>query len=164
MSGFRRVTHTFEPVFDEQSRILILGSLPSVKSRETGFYYAHPQNRFWKVIAALYEAEVPQTVEEKSRLLLSSNLAIWDVIKSCEIVGSSDSSIQNVEPLDLNRIFRSCDIDTVYANGKAAAKLYRKYQQEITDKDIVELPSTSPANAAYSLERLVEAWKIIKKV
>ncbi len=161
MQSYETVTHTFEPVYNEDSKVLILGSLPSVKSRENGFYYGHAQNRFWKLLAYLYEREVPKSTQEKIDMLLFCQIAIWDVIKSCEIMGSSDSSIQNVVPMDLNQILRVCDIKQIYANGKTAAKLYRTYHQELTGRDIIELPSTSPANAAYSLERLVENWKRI---
>lgn len=161
MQNYNKVTHTFEPVYNKDSKILILGSLPSVKSRENGFYYGHAQNRFWKLLAFLYKNEVPKTTQEKIDMLLSCQIAIWDVIKSCEIIGSSDSSIQKVVPMDLNQVLKQCDIKQIYANGKMAARLYRTYQQEFTEREIVELPSTSPANAAYSLERLVENWKRI---
>ncbi len=161
MQNFEKVTHTFEPVYNVHSKILILGSLPSVKSREKGFYYGHAQNRFWKLLALLYERELPKTIEEKINMLLSCQVAIWDVIKSCEIIGSSDSSIQNVVPMDLNQILRASDIKQIYANGKTAARLYRTYHQELTGREIIELPSTSPANATYSLDRLVENWRRI---
>lgn len=152
-------THDFEPVFDSHSKILILGTFPSVKSRENRFYYGHPQNRFWKVIAGITESQVPQTIEEKKKLLLDHGIAIWDVIASCEITGSSDSSIRNVVPADLDRIFSEANIQQVYANGQTARKLYEKYCGR---KDIIGLPSTSPANAAFSLERLIQAWSVIR--
>lgn len=157
-----RISHEFAPVFNEQSRILILGTFPSVKSREQKFYYGHPQNRFWKVIARLVNAEVPLTIAEKKTLLLDNKIAVWDVIESCEITGSSDSSIKNVRPADLRMILDRAPIQKIYANGSTAKKLYDRYSLEKTGKEIIGLPSTSPANAAYSLERLLEYWKDIK--
>ena len=158
------VSHDFEPVFDENSKVLILGTFPSVKSRENQFYYGHPQNRFWKVIAGLTESEVPQTIEEKKKLLLEHGIAIWDVIESCDIIGSSDSSIKNVVPADIERVVANSKIQNIYANGGTAKKLYEKYSQKKTGREIIGLPSTSPANAAYSLERLLECWQEVKKV
>lgn len=163
MEGLSQVTHEFEPVFDQNSRVLILGTFPSVKSRENQFYYGHPQNRFWKVMARLTEEAVPQTIEEKKRLLLNHGIAIWDVISSCEIKGSSDSSIRNVVPADLSIILDACDIRRIYANGGTAKKLYDKYSKVKTGREIIGLPSTSPANAAYSLDRLMESWGEIFK-
>lgn len=160
-SKCKNVKHTFQPVYNNESRILILGSFPSVKSRENGFYYGHPQNRFWKVISGVFKCEIPQTIEEKKHLLLDFNIALWDVIESCDIIGSSDSSIQNVIPNDLNMILDNSSIETIFANGKTAAKLYEKYSQKVTGMPIITLPSTSPANAAFRLERLVDTWKII---
>ena len=160
---YTHVSHDFEPVFDENSKVLILGTFPSVKSRENQFYYGHPQNRFWKVIAGLTESEVPQTIEEKKKLLLEHGIAIWDVIESCDIIGSSDSSIKNVVPADIERVVANSKIQNVYANGGTAKKLYEKYSQKKTGREIIGLPSTSPANAAYSLERLLECWQEVKK-
>lgn len=162
MGEYQHVKHGFEPVYDEKSRILILGSLPSVKSRETGFYYGHPRNRFWQVISKLMDWPLPETIEEKKTMLLANGIAVWDVIQECDIIGSSDSSIKNVEPAQLERVLHKADIRTVYGNGKTAARLYRKYQQPKTGMEIIELPSTSPANAAFSLERLIDAWKVCK--
>ena len=161
---YTHVSHDFEPVFDENSKVLILGTFPSVKSRENQFYYGHPQNRFWKVIAGLTESEVPQTIEEKKKLLLEHGIAIWDVIESCDILGSSDSSIKNVVPADIERVVANSKIQNIYANGGTAKKLYEKYSQKKTGREIIGLPSTSPANAAYSLERLLECWQEVKKV
>ena len=161
---YTHVSHDFEPVFDENSKVLILGTFPSVKSRENQFYYGHPQNRFWKVIAGLTECEVPQTIEEKKKLLLEHGIAIWDVIESCDIIGSSDSSIKNVVPADIERVVANSKIQNIYANGGTAKKLYEKYSQKKTGREIIGLPSTSPANAAYSLERLLECWQEVKKV
>lgn len=160
---YTHVSHEFEPVFDENSKVLILGTFPSVKSRENQFYYGHPQNRFWKVIAGLTESEVPQTIEEKKKLLLEHGIAIWDVIESCDIIGSSDSSIKNVVPADIERVVVNSKIQNIYANGGTAKKLYEKYSQKKTGREIIGLPSTSPANAAYSLERLLECWQEVKK-
>ena len=160
---YTHVSHDFEPVFDENSKVLILGTFPSVKSRENQFYYGHPQNRFWKVIAGLTESEVPQTIEEKKKLLLEHGIAIWDVIESCDIIGSSDSSIKNVVPADIERVVANSKIQNIYANGGTAKKLYEKYSQKKTGREIIGLPSTSPANAAYSLERLLECWQEVKR-
>ena len=159
---YKRIKHTFEPIFDKNSKILILGSLPSVKSREEGFYYGHPQNRFWMVLSSIFNTDVPKTIDEKINLLLTNNIAIWDVVDSCDIIGSSDSSIKNVIPADLSKILKNSNIQTIYANGKTASKLYKKYSEKQTGKKIIELPSTSPANAKYTFDRLIEAWKVIK--
>ena len=156
-------THTFEPIFDKNSEMLVLGSFPSVKSRENNFYYAHPQNRFWRVVASVYSCPVPKTVEEKKNMLLSNKIAVWDVIKSCEITGSADSTIKSVIPNDLSEILSVADIKKIYANGKTAQSLYNKYIKKNTGVDIISLPSTSPANAAYSLEKLIKEWKIINE-
>ena len=161
MGEYERVKHEFPPVYDADCKILILGSLPSVKSREQMFYYGHPQNRFWRVIAALTEQIVPQNIEEKKALLLGQHIAISDVIAECDIIGSSDSSIKNVVPMDLEQILKGADIRRIYANGNTAKKLFEKFQKKSCQREIVGLPSTSPANAAYSLERLLEAWKCI---
>ena len=163
MQNYTHITHTFEPVFDNHSKILILGSLPSVRSREQGFYYGHPRNRFWKVISTLAKKSEPESINEKKQLLLDSHIAIWDVVQQCDIIGSSDASIRNVIPTELNRVFENCEINAVFANGSTAAKLYGKYQRLITNKDIITLPSTSPANAAWSLQRLIEAWQCVLK-
>ena len=157
------VKHEFDPIFDENSEILILGTLPSVKSREQNFYYGHPQNRFWKVIAALFEEPVPEKIPEKKDLLLKHHIALWDVIAECDIIGSSDSSIRNVVPADLSRILDHAPIRQIYANGGKAYELYQKYAYPITGREIVKLPSTSPANAAWQMERLLEAWAAVKE-
>lgn len=150
--------HEFAPVYDKNSRILILGTFPSVKSRETHFYYGHPQNRFWKLLALLRGWPTPETIPEKKNLLLKNGIALWDVIQSCQIAGSSDSSIKNVIPSDLSGVLANSSITRIYANGKTAKKLYDKYQKPQTHMDIIGLPSTSPANAAYSMKRLAESW------
>jgi TDG/mug DNA glycosylase family protein len=153
--------HEFLPVVDENTRVLILGTFPSVKSRESNFYYGHPQNRFWKLLARLLDCPVPQTVAEKKQMLLSHRIGIWDVVASCDITGSSDSSIKNVIPADIKGLLDQYEIEAVFANGRLAEKLYKKYSFKETGMQITALPSTSPANAAYSLERLYEHWKQI---
>ncbi len=155
------IVHGFEPVFDENSRVLILGSLPSVKSRENGFYYGHPQNRFWRVTAAVFGESVPLTVEEKRAMLLRNGAAIWDVVSECDIMGSSDASIRNVIPTDIAALLKKTAIRAVFTNGGAADRIYRRYQLPLTGTDAVKLPSTSPANAAWQLDRLTEAWRVI---
>ena len=162
MAEISRQTHEFAPVYDERSRILILGTFPSVKSREQHFYYGHPQNRFWKVLASLTQwPQIPQTIAEKKQMLLKNEIAIWDVIQSCDIAGSSDSSIKNVVPSDIGSILKNSGIARIYANGNMAKKLYEKYILPETGVPIIGLPSTSPANAAYSIERLKESWQQI---
>ena len=156
------IQHPFPPLYDAQSEILILGSFPSVKSREQQFFYGYPQNRFWRVTAAVFGAEVPVTIEEKRAFLLRNHIALWDVIASCEITGSSDSSIRNVVPNDLTPIFETAQIRQIYVNGGTAAKYYDKYQKPILQRDAIRLPSTSPANAAWSVERLVSVWQCIR--
>ena len=157
------LTHPFGPLFDEGSRVLILGSFPSVKSREMNFFYGHPQNRFWKVVAALFEEPAPATIPEKRRLILCNHLALWDSIASCEIVGSSDSSIRNAKANDIGRILENAPIQHIYCNGKKSFELYNKYIKSTTGREAECLPSTSPANAQWSLERLIEAWSVIKE-
>lgn len=158
------IHHPINPIYNKDSKILILGSFPSVKSREAGFFYGHPQNRFWKVTAAVFGAEVPATIEEKKAFLLENHIAVWDVIHSCDIVGSSDSSIRNVVANDLNVILECADIGQIYVNGKKAEELYKRYIFPQIKREAICLPSTSPANAAWSVERLVEAWKRVKEV
>ena len=168
------IIHPIEPLYDNNSKILILGSFPSVKSREQGFFYGHPRNRFWRVLAEVFEdvaflesleksgghAKIP--VEEKKAFLLRNQIAVWDVIHSCEITGSSDASIRNVVANDLSRILAEADIREIFVNGKTAEKYYQKYLEEKTGRKAVCLPSTSPANAAWNAGRLVEGWKIVR--
>ena len=156
-----RLEHGLEPIFDERSRVLVLGSFPSVMSRENGFYYGHPKNRFWQVIAAVLGAEVPSTVEEKKALLLENRIALWDVVQSCEITGSKDASIKDVVPNDVPSLLSACPIERIFANGATAFSLYQKHLLPMTKREILRLPSTSPANAAWTLERLVPAWRAI---
>ena len=158
---YEHIVHSFEPVYDKDSEILILGTLPSVKSRENNFYYGHKQNRFWKVLATLLKEPVPETIEEKKAMLLAHRIALWDVIQSCDIKGSSDSSIKNVQPTDIGMILEKTNMTQIYANGNKAGQLYKRYQFPITGIEATVLPSTSPANAAWPLARLCEAWKTI---
>lgn len=151
-------THGFGPVFDSESRVLVLGSFPSVKSREINFYYGHPRNRFWPLAARLTGSDIPETVPEKKALLIEHGIALWDSIESCEISGSSDSTIKNVTPVDIGLIMNGADIMIIACNGAASKKYYDKYLRNVTGMDAVKLPSTSPANAAWSFDRLFEAW------
>ena len=152
------IRHPFPPFYGADSKILILGSFPSVKSREQMFFYGHPQNRFWKVMAALFSDEVPKTISDKKKFLTKNHIALWDVIGSCDIEGSSDASISNVVPNDLTEILTGADIRSIIVNGKTADKYYRKYIQPKIGREALCLPSTSPANAAWSVKRLVEEW------
>lgn len=155
---WERVTQEFPPICDTESRVLILGTAPSRKSRETGFYYGHPQNRFWRMLAAVVGEAAPQSIEEKKAFLLRNHIALHDVIHSCDIIGSSDSSIKNAEPADLERILAVTGKIPILCNGGTAYRLYQKYQEERLEIQAVQLPSTSPANAVWKLERLSEAW------
>ena len=155
----KSIIHPIDPVYDNNSNILILGSFPSVKSREQGFFYGHPQNRFWRVLAGVFNTETPITIEDKKRFLLENNVAVWDVIHSCEIEGSADSSIKNAVPNDIKNIIENSSIKAIFTNGKTADKLYKKYIENSIGIEAIFLPSTSPANAAWSLERLTDYWK-----
>ena len=156
-----RASHEFPTVFDENSEILILGSFPSVKSRQESFFYANPQNRFWKLMAQLLNESTPKDTKDKIVMLKKHKIALWDVIESCDIVGSSDSSISNVVPVDISQILSRANIIKVYANGGKAFELYNKYLYPKTKLDITKLPSTSPANAGYSFDKLLSEWKKI---
>ena len=156
-----RASHEFPPVFDENSEILILGSFPSVKSRQESFFYANPQNRFWKLMAQLLNESTPKDTKDKIVMLKKHKIALWDVIESCDIVGSSDSSISNVVPVDISQILSRANIIKVYANGGKAFELDNKYLYPKTKLDITKLPSTSPANAGYSFDKLLSEWKKI---
>ena len=156
------IKHPIPPFYDENSKILILGSFPSVKSREAQFFYGHPQNRFWKVTSAVFNEPVPQSIPEKRDFLLRNHIALWDVIASCEITGSSDASIKNVKVNDLSRILDHADIKRIFVNGKTAEKMFRLYTAPLLKeqgREPIVLPSTSPANAAWSLERLTKEWR-----
>lgn len=155
--------HTIPPVFNRNSKILILGSFPSVKSREAEFFYGHNQNRFWKVLANLLNESVPENTEEKKQLLLNNGIALWDVIKSCTITGSSDSSIKNVVPNDIEPILQTANISQIFTNGSTADRLYKKHIYLFTQIKAIKLPSTSPANAAFTLDKLLREWNVILK-
>jgi len=156
--------HPIDPVFDKDSAVLILGSFPSVKSREEGFFYGHPQNRFWKVTARVFGEEVPQTIAEKKSFLLRNHIALWDVIGSCDIEGSSDASIRNVSVNDISLILKTANIKAVFLNGKKAFSLYRKYMYPEVKREGICLPSTSPANAMWSVDKLIDEWKQIREI
>lgn len=153
------LVHPVEALFNENSKILILGTFPSVKSREAKFFYGHPQNRFWRVMARLCDADIPQTVEDKKKLILDNHFALWDVIHSCDVEGSADSSIKNVVPNDISVILKNSKVSRIFVNGKKAESLYKKYLEEETGITAVCLPSTSPANASWSEDRLTEYWR-----
>jgi len=160
--NIEKVTHTFPAFYQKDSKILLLGSMPSKKSREENFYYMHPQNKFWKVLARVYKEEIPITLEDKKMFLIRHKIALWDCIESCEIKGSSDASIKNVIPTDLNRILKDSNIQRIYTTGKKAQDLYNKYHYEKTKIEAIQLPSTSPANIAnYNEEELVECYKVL---
>ena len=158
MQEYQNISHTFEPIYDKESKILILGSFPSVKSRENNFYYGHPQNRFWKVMAHVLDVKVPETIDEKKEMLFRHHVAIWDVIESCTILGSSDTSIKDVVVNDFTEILKNSEVDTIFVNGTKAYELYHKYAEKKTGIKAIKLPSTSPANAAWKLEKLCLAW------
>ena len=163
MQQYTNIVHNFPPVYDSSSKILILGTFPSVKSREAEFYYAHPQNRFWKVLAKVLNAPLPESIEEKQAMLLKHHIALWDTVASCSITGSGDASIRDVVPNDIGMILRACPIRAVYTNGGKAHELYRRHIFPQTGIEDIRLPSTSPANAAWSLEKLCGEWKNILK-
>ncbi len=158
-----KITHPIPPLYDKNSKVLILGSFPSVKSRESMFFYGHKQNRFWKVLSAILDCETPKDISEKKFMLLSNNIAVWDVIGSCVINGSSDSSITEEAVNDITPILETADIKAIFTNGKKAHELYEKNICPRVRIPSIYLPSTSPANAAFTLERLVAEWKIIKE-
>ena len=154
-----KVTHKLEPIYDENSKVLILGTIPSIKSREIGFYYSHPQNRFWKVLAIIFNETTPNTIEEKKDFLLRNNIALWDTIKSCNITSSSDSAITNIKVNDISKLLKKTKINKIYTTGKKAYDIYIKEIQKKTNIEAVYLPSTSPANATFTLEKLIKEYK-----
>ncbi len=158
---YEHIVHPFPPLFDENSEILILGSLPSVKSREQMFFYGHPQNRFWPLMARLLNEPEPRSIEEKKELVLKHHIALWDTICSCDIIGSGDSSIKNVVPTDLKPILQGSKVSRIYCNGRTSWKYFRRYQERALGIEAQALPSTSPANAAWTMDMLASAWKII---
>ena len=157
------IQHPIPPFYDENSKILILGSFPSVKSREQKFFYGHPQNRFWKVIAAVFDQDVPITITEKKDFLKQNHIAMWDVIGACEIEGSADSTIKDVVANDLSLILDTADIRAIFVNGRTAEKYYNRYTKGVSGRQAYCLPSTSPANAAWTLEMLTDAWRVIRE-
>lgn len=157
------IVHPIPPTYDEHSEILILGSFPSPKSRESGYFYGHPRNRFWRVVATIFSDDIPDTVEQKRAFLLRHHIAAWDVIHSCVITGASDSSIRDVVVNDISQILRTAEIRDIYVNGKTAYRYYQTYMEPVTGRKAVCLPSTSPANAAWSVEQLVDAWRVIRQ-
>lgn len=157
----KRVFHELEPIYNESSKILILGSFPSVKSRENHFYYGHPQNRFWRVLEHLFHVSL-NDISSKKKFLYEHHIALWDVIESCEIKGSSDASITNVKINDIRKIVEQSQINRIYVNGKKAEELYNKYIYDQLKIDCIVLPSTSPANASYTIEKLILKWEVIK--
>lgn len=161
MAEYLHVTHEFPPLYDKDCTILILGSIPSPKSREQAFYYGHPQNRFWKVMAAVWKEQIPETREEKTRLMLSHHVALWDSLEACDIRGASDSSVRNPVPTDLPWLIRQTKINRIFTTGAAADRFYRQFNEPRTGIPSVRLPSTSPANCAISMEKLVEAYRTV---
>lgn len=159
--GYERVSNPFKPVYDENSRMLILGSFPTAKARKSGFYYGHPQDRFWTLLAGLFAEPVPDTIEEKKAILRAHNIALWDVVSVCDIKGASQQSIRNVIPTDLNKILRTADIDVIIANGAEAYRIYQKYCRRHTGREAVKCPSTSPSDVIFSFDRLMDKWKEI---
>ncbi len=155
------VVHPFPPVWNEHSRILILGSFPSVRSRETGFYYGHPQNRFWPLMARLFEEPVPQTNEERRDFALRHGIALWDAIESCRITGSSDASIRDAKPNDIAGLISSTGISRIFCNGQQSHRMFMRYCADACSISAIPLPSTSAANAAWTMDQLAEAWKMI---
>lgn len=161
MGEYVRAMHEFGPVYDENSRALILGSFPSVRSREARFYYGHAQNRFWPLMARLFSCPVPQGIEEKRALMLSAHVALWDVLEECEIIGSGDGSIKKPVPVDIMPLLRKSRVDAIFCNGATAYRLYNKLLYPLCGIEAVKLPSTSPANAAWSMDRLYSQWRRI---
>lgn len=156
---YEHIKHPWGAIYDSDSEILILGSLPSPKSREINFFYGHPQNRFWKLMSIIYDEPKLESVDDKKAMLKRNHIALWDVIDECDIEGASDASIKNVVPTSISSVIAGSKIHTVICNGSKAYDLYCKYQLPETGVDAVKLPSTSPANAAWSLERLERAWR-----
>ena len=152
--------HNIPPLYDEKSRVLILGSFPSVKSREAAFFYAHPQNRFWPMMAALTGEPVParEDIEAKKQIILRHGLALWDTLERCTITGAADASIKDAVPNDIAVLLAKAPIEAVFCNGATAYRIYTKYLQPVTGLAAIKLPSTSPANAAFTMPRLLDAW------
>lgn len=164
MKEYTHLVHTNPPVYNENSRILILGSFPSPKSREAGFFYGHPHNRLWKVLARVYGRPDFQDIGDKKRFLIQNGIAMWDSIYECDICGASDASIRGAVPTDLGKIMNCGNITHIFANGKASGRIFDKYQAKTLGREAITLPSTSPANAAWSLDALVREWRIVREV
>lgn len=160
---YTHIVHGIPPVYDKNSRVLILGTMPSPKSRENGFFYGNKQNRFWRALAAVRQCAVPQTNAQKTAFLLENRIALWDTVAECDIIGAADGSIKNVVPTDLSAILNTANIKKVFTTGKTAYRYYCKYQLESTGIEAVCLPSPSPANAAVRLERLIEEYSVINR-
>lgn len=159
------IEHTLKPIYDKNSKVLILGSIPSIKSRKVGFYYAHPQNKFWKILAKIYNENIPNNKKEKITFLKKHNIALFDVLKSCDIKSSSDSSIKNPIPNDLTPILNKTNIKTIFTSGKKAYNLYQKYCYPKTKINAIYLPSTSPANCPKGIEeKLIQTYSKIKEI
>ena len=158
------VTHEFPAVYDRDSRVLLLGSIPSPKSREVGFYYGHPQNRFWKVLAHVLGEALPETIPQKKAMLKKHHVALWDVLESCTIIGASDTSIENAVPNNIGELVKSSKISHIFCTGGTAYRLYQKYCAKVVGIDAEKLPSTSPANCAVSFEQLTDAYKVISYI
>ncbi len=161
IDDYEHVIHPFDPLYDKQSRILILGSFPSPQSRKQQFFYGHPQNRFWRIMAKVLDEDVPCTIEEKKEMMKRNHIALYDAIYSCDIIKASDSSIRNVVPSDLSSIIEGSKISRIYCNGRKSFECFLRYQKDIIKMDAIMLPSTSPANASFTLEKLYESWKEI---
>lgn len=160
---YTHVTHEFEALYDKDCKVLILGSIPSPKSREQAFYYGHPQNRFWKVMAAVLGEEEPLTIEDKTKMMLNNHIALWDALEECDIKGAGDSSIKNPVPTDIPKLLKKTKIKTIFCTGTASYNYYQKLNMTRTGIVAVKLPSTSPANCSVRFESLVESYQIIKK-
>jgi len=158
-----KVLHELDPIYHEDSKILILGSIPSVKSREEGFYYAHPKNRFWPVLAKVYEEKTPRSIEEKKEFLKRHKIALWDVVASCNIESSSDASIKNIKVNNIKKLIQKTQIEKIYTTGKKAYEIYQKEVMKKTEIEAIYLPSTSPANATFNIKKLIEEYMVIKK-
>lgn len=161
MAEYERIVHPLEPLYDKNSKIIVLGSFPSVKTREYGFFYGHPQNRFWKIMEVLFDCDLDKSIDERKNFMLEHNIAMWDTIYACDIVGSSDASIKNVVPTPLSDIVENSNIEAAFCNGATSYKYFKKYHEENLHIKSFKLPSTSPANARYSLDDLVSEWKIL---
>jgi hypoxanthine-DNA glycosylase len=163
MTRHQTITHPLRPVFQADSKVLILGSFPSVKTREYGFFYGHAQNRFWPLLERIFDVKPLADIEEKKAFLLQHHLAVYDVVYRCDIIGSSDASIQNAIPSDLSPIIKEADIQQIFCNGGTAYRYYQTYQERKTGRKAIQLPSTSPANARYSMDDLYNQWKILRE-